>query len=138
VWLKVVECVPNPYNIQIRVEYNHHVTEDIDVTGALHTGQYLLDSRKHGYVAVRQTESLMMKSVDLPLTDSPKLLVDATRISLTNGQSNDIKFAQHLPPRVALGVLHDSEERAISGWTGHETERRAWVVPNDMTGEVSG
>src|SRR5262249_41551848 len=134
--VEMVEGIPSPDHIEIRIENDDHVAQDVDSSQALNPAQHLLDACQHGNIPVRQTQRFMVKGIDLALSENLQLLIDTARVRLPYGQSDQIEFTEHLMPWVSGRVLHDSEKRAVAGGPRHEGQRRARVKPDHVSIEV--
>ena len=72
----MLESVPGPDHLQVRIQHQYLVTDDIHIAGALHVHQDLFVIREHENLAIGQRPRFMMKSIDGPPPQRHELFAD--------------------------------------------------------------
>src|SRR5215469_6248031 len=118
--VQMIERVPGPHDLQIRIEDDDHVPENIDRTWPLDVRQNLLDGPQYQYPSVRQPPRLMVERADGAHPERGELLIDSGGVGFEHGHAGEIELANDLLRLVAHGVFDNPEE--VSSWLGARNE----------------
>ena len=76
------------------IQHDHHIAKNVYRARALNPRENLLDTCKDGDVAIRQSQSLVVKRINRPFAESLQLLVYTARIGFSKGHADEIELAQ--------------------------------------------